>query len=209
MRVVRVKLVKPNSFWFMNNLHLGPDNPMSEPFDWDALDSVSKDKIEKAANKFGLVEIWIQPDETAPTFVVEKSKPVNYVFPQRQAIRKIVRKKTQGIDIPEPIEKGRQEDLGEEPDIRSVTLDEPLVAEEPQDLEPPEIEETKPTEEDYEDARSLLQRNGNTVKRLIRDMSKPADEMKRLLLACLEVEKEDKKRKGVKTALEKAYLEVS
>lgn len=208
MRVVRVKLVKPNSFWFMNNLRLGPEDPVSEPFDWDALDFVSKDKIEKAANKFGLVKILDQPDGTAPVFVVEKSKPASYVFPRKQVVRRAIKEKAQETESLEAAEDEQPQEPDEGLGIRTITMDE-SESEELSEPDPPEIEETVPTEEDYEDARSLLKRNGNTVKRLIRDMSKPANEMRAFLLACLEVEKKDKKRKGTITALEEAYLEVS
>lgn len=208
MRVVRIKLTKPNSFWFLNNLHLGPENRVSEPIDLDALDGRTRNKVDKAEKTFKLIKVLPQPNGTRPTFEVESAKPAHYVLPRHEPVSKIARRKA------EQAEKTSKEppavDEEKMPDIESVTLaDEPLSVEEIEEPEEPKIEKVEPTEEDFEEAEALLRQNGNTVKRVLRYMDRPVDEVKRFLLACLKIEKKRKKRKGTIAALEEAYLEVS
>lgn len=208
MHVVRIRLIKSNSFWFLNNLRLGPENSVSDPIDLDALDNRTRDKIEKAEESFGLIKVIPQPEGVKPTFEVEKSSPVSYALPRYRSISKIVKDKAKQVEEKEPPEKPESESE-EFPEIQSVTVEEDSVTEEISEPEEPEIKKVEPTEEDFEEARLLLKQNGNTVKRVLRHMDKPADEAKRFLLACLEVEKDRKKRKGTIATLEEAYLEVS
>jgi hypothetical protein len=94
------------------------------------------------------------------------------------------------------------EDVPEEadvlPEIVSVTVDE--------DEDEPEEDEEPITESHYEDARILVARNGNTVKKAISLLPKTEENLT-LLHACLEVEAEGKSRDGVMYSIQKAISE--
>jgi len=207
MRVVKIRLVKSNSFWFLNNLQLGPENSVSEPIDLDSVDSTVMAKIKSAEETFGLIRLVPQPEGVKPTFVIEKSKPASYVFPRHRPIKKIIKDKASVAS--KEILTRQEENKEDVPEVQSVTVESVPDVEELPGQEEPEIQKVEPLEEDFEEAELILKQNGNTVKRIVKNLHRPEEETRRLLLACLEVEKKNKKRKGTVAALEEAYLEVS
>lgn len=74
--------------------------------------------------------------------------------------------------------------------------------------EPPPIIRVEPTDKDYEEARLLLDKNGNTVTKSLRSLD-VTQEIKPFLLACIEVEKKNRKRTSVLSTLEEVFLSVS
>ncbi len=89
------------------------------------------------------------------------------------------------------------EDVPEEdiiPEMVSVTVDDPVVEDEEDDgwtIKP----------EYYEEAKILLKKNGNTIKKAVFALDK-TDEHLMLLHACLQTEDNDKKRDGVINAIQ-------
>lgn len=74
--------------------------------------------------------------------------------------------------------------------------------------EPPPVIKVEPTERDYEEARLLLEKNGNTVTKSLRNLDLGQD-IKPFLLACIEVEKNNRKRTSVLSTLEEVFLSIS
>lgn len=188
MNIVRVKLIKPNTFWFLNDLRLGPDNILSPPFDLDAADSVVREKIEKAEKQFGLIKIIPQEENKAPLLDVNKdsSGAIRYELPSitPMVIRMDgAKKEITKIDTKKEVEENM-------PEIASVTVSEPEVEEE---------EVLPPSDEDYENARVLLARNGNTIKRTIRSIKDVS-----MIRACIELEMYGKNREGILESLKNA-----
>ena len=69
-----------------------------------------------------------------------------------------------------------------------------------------EDEDKNPTKADYEEAQILLNKNGNTVKKIIKQIPKTTDGLL-LLHACLETEKANQSRAGVVNTIEKCIVE--
>ena len=202
MDIVRIKLMKPNSFWFLNDLHLGPGNILSPPFDLDEAESKIKEKIVRAENDFRVIKVIRQPEGTVPMLNINTDSTVRFELPKSmpRGVRMMNEKKAEEKTEATLLAPQGPEAETEMPELKSITL-EP----EPE----PEIEETLPSEQDFDNAKALLARNGNTIKKVIRTLDKPAQEIKAFLLACLEVERTGKNRKGTIACLEEAFLGVS
>lgn len=202
MNIVRIQLVKPNSFWFLNDLHLGPGNSLSEPFDLDTASPNVRAKINKASEELRVIKLVIQPEGTKPTLDINKNSAPRYELPRH-------RFNNPNINIARDLEEPQpaipelpclDDKEPEMPELKSFTVE----------VEPePEIEETNPSDQDFIDARILLSKNGNTIKKVIRNMEKSSSEMKAFLLACIEVEKQGKKREGTIKFLEEFFLGVA
>ena len=82
------------------------------------------------------------------------------------------------------------------PEVFSVTVN---------NEEEEEVEEG-PIEADYECAQLLLNKNGNTVKKTIKEIPKTKEGLF-LLHACLETEKENKNRAGIVNTIEQCIME--
>lgn len=188
MNIVRIKLVKPNTFWFMNDLRLGPGDVLSPPFDLDAADPVTRSKIEKAEKDFGIIKIIRQETDKAPLLDINKdsSSKMRYELPPTTPM--VVKIENEKKEVAR-VEKKKEEEI---PEIASVTVEEPL---------PEEEEVAPPSDQDYENARVLLARNGNTIKKTARSIKEES-----LLRACIELEMCGKNREGILESLRNALM---
>ena len=69
-----------------------------------------------------------------------------------------------------------------------------------------EEEEERPVEVDYDNARLLLHKNGNTVKKTIKEIPKTQEGLL-FLHACLEIEQESKNRAGIINVIQQCIME--
>jgi len=83
------------------------------------------------------------------------------------------------------------------PEVFSMTVE---------DDAPDEDEVQVPDENDYENAELLLSKNGNTVKKTIKQLP-TTEEGLMLLHACLETEKSDRNRAGIISTIEQRIME--
>jgi hypothetical protein len=220
MRIVKIHLARPGTFWFYNNVKLGPGNTESEPFDFDALGGKVRDHILRSQNIFHYIKIVDQPEGVWPTMEIQQLEegaryelPLPPGMPRRPVPPKhepIKVKKPKKPALPPPhvsfeapivlrkdgkVLRKALQDM--EPVIRTVTVEETEEA----------VVVSEPDAEDYAEAVVLLKQNGNTIKKVLRSMEHTA--ANRLLLkACIETERDGKNRAGVLTALEEAFLAI-
>ena len=83
------------------------------------------------------------------------------------------------------------------PEVFSVTIDENIED---------ETKESGPEAEDYREAEIILSKNGNTVKKIIKNIPNTTEGLV-LLHASLEVEKQNKNRIGIVSAIEQRIME--
>jgi hypothetical protein len=86
-----------------------------------------------------------------------------------------------------PVKEEVQEDEVYSPEISCITA--PIEEDEEEDEEEKELYE--------EEAKIVLEKNGNVIKKMIRNMSSKSEENVKLLKAILEVEMKDKNRSGI------------
>ena len=196
MNIVRIELTKPNSFWFLNDLHLGPGSNVSEPFDLDAADPHVKEKIDKAEKDFRIIKVIPQPEGTNSSFDINIDTSVRFELPRARPRAIRVATNQEAVVANTPMRPDLESGM---PELQSFTI---------QDDPEPEIEETVPVERDFDEAKTLLSKNGNTIKRVVRSLGKDPKKAKAFLLACIEVEKVGKNRPGTIKTLEEAFSEI-
>jgi hypothetical protein len=180
MRLVRLKL-RGCPFWNMPPIRLNEENNVSPLLDIDKLTENQREVIDKS-DAIGDIMI-LAADGTRIHGGLEH---VNII---------------DGSDCISVADIEEEEIM---PDIVSVTVseDEPEEVEEPPQTEPTEEEKMKMANE----ARILLNRNGNTIKKMIASMEK-TDSNLMLLHVCLTAESNGKAREGVLFAIQQAISE--
>jgi hypothetical protein len=197
MDIVRIKLIKPNSFWFLNDLHLGPGNSISPPFDLDEADPKIREKIVKAEDTFGIIKIVRQSKDTKPSFNINQDSSKRFELPQTSPM---AIKTLDGQKVATPIPPVKDKGQEEMPELKSFT-----VEPEPE----PKEELPEPTEQDYKNAEVLLARNGNTIKKTVRSLDRTSTETVSFLLACIKKETSGKDREGILESLRNALAEAT
>jgi len=170
MRLVRLKLRGGCPFWNLSPIKLTQENPISPMINIDLLSEPQVELINKSY-KYGEIAILGQDG----IVVAGNLHTVNIVEGNYVS----------NDDV--------EEDLDTIPEIVSITIGEDGECEK---LEEEFVEPEGPTDEDFDEAKILLNRNGNTAMKVIRTLEQ-SDKNLMLLHACLVVENENKSRSGV------------
>lgn len=174
MRLVKIKLGKDQPFWFLENIQLTALQPESGFIDIDNVRDDYVDIINKSAKAF---EIKLYDSEGNR---IANTQDIIYLY------GKIDTDDVQNDDIPE---------------VKSVTIPfEEEQEEENEDPSPVQISEI--TDFDIKEAKILLSKNGNTIKKALKSFDKSK---RSLVKACLELEKQTSRREGLIATME-AFL---
>jgi rhodanese-related sulfurtransferase len=168
MKLVQFKIKPQTLFWFLDNqIRLDRSNQVSDFLNVEDLD---EDTIEVVNKSISLNEISAYDADGNPVLNV---KNINRISGEHN------------VDI----EDVREPDNFEIPEIVSITVDDDKEEQE-------DKEDVVVTEELIKEANILLGKNGNTVRKAIRNM--PQDNEHRVLLyACYEAEMLGRSRKGI------------
>ena len=174
MRLVKIKLAPSIPFWFLgDSISLHAKNPISSVFDIDAIDQDLVKVIEVSANRFEIILLDVNDNR------LNSVKDSNYLegdyFVSTEDIKEEEKEDSSIFSITCPIEEEEEE----------------LVEEKPLEI----------TKKDRENAKILLKKNGNTIKKTIKSMDRSEKNLA-LLSAMLEMEKISKNRKGIICSIE-------
>jgi ABC-type transport system substrate-binding protein len=183
MKLIQIRLRKSVPFWFIGNLiTLNQENEVS---DFISIDSLNDD-IRK------VIDLSIYRQEINvfdyDGNIVKKLDDTKYISGQ--------------FSVSTDDVSGNDEENDLLPEMISVTMDE-------QETEEKQVEEKRPVEpgeEDIENAKILLEQNGNTVKKTIKNITRTDDNLL-LLRACLNEEQLNKNRKGIISTIKKILSE--
>jgi len=168
MKLFKIKLVG-NTFWFLDNIvSLNPNNKTSK---FISVDSLSVENIEAIDKSAHMLEIKLFDFKDNRVYKLSELGYFNGDF---------------SIDTNDI--KEDESDLM--PELFSMTIENKEEEEEVQDIEP--------SEDDITNAKILLNKNGNTVKKTISQI----DMDLKFLYACLEVEQNKLNRSGVIKAID-------
>lgn len=171
MRLVKISLGKDTPFWFLGGIQLTEKNKETGLIDVDILTEEDKRTINASA-RTGSIRLWDITNQRIPSIDNE-----------------VLTKTTYPIDT---------EDLDSEeidliPEIATVTISETPIQQFA-------IEDLSPSEEDVKDAKILIERNGNTIKKIVLSME-PKKKNLRILVAAEELEQKGKNRSGILSSL--------
>ena len=175
MRLVKIKL-HDSPFWFLGKLiNLSLANPISDPINVDSLPDEEIAIIDKSASQ---CEIKLFD---ADGNLIKSLKDAGYI------------KGELAVDLGDV----KVDESDKAPEVFSVTVD--------NDEDEEEEQEPEPTEVDYDNAELLLSKNGNTVKKTLRELPH-TDEALMLLHACLSLEKQNKQRASIIGVIEQKIM---
>jgi hypothetical protein len=175
MRLVKFKLAD-SPFWFLGKVSLSQQNKSTELIDIDSFSDQDKKAIENSIRQFQIKVFDFEGNR------IKTIKDIGYINGELN------------VNL-EDINKNEQDLM---PEIVSITIDD----NEEDDEE--EIFPEDPTPEDLENAKILLSKNGNTVKKAIKQMNNLL-----MLYACLTVENVGKNRNGIIDLLGKKIKELT
>ena len=176
MRLVKIKLADC-PFWFLGKLvSLTQQHPVSDFINVDSLLDEDKLIINRSVGR-GEVRIY--------DFESRRMKDLNEI---------VLVNGEYAVDI----EDIKEDQSNAMPEVFSMTVED--------ETEQEEDEYQGPTETDYQNAQLLLNKNGNTVRKTIKEIPK-TDEGLLLLHACLDTEKTGRNRVGIVTVIEQCIME--
>jgi len=166
MRLVKISLGRETPFWFLGPISLNEKKKESDYIDVDALKEEDKKVINESVKRYS-IRLWDV-----------SGRRVNSVD---EAVLNITNFPIDTSDV-EP-----EENLL--PELISVTVSEVVQPTLPVSLE-------GPTETDVKDAKILIERKGNTIKKIIGEMV-PDKRNMMVLMAAIDLEQADKNREGI------------
>lgn len=176
MRLIKIRLADC-PFWFLGKLvSLTRQNPTSDFVDLDVLEEEDRKIINRSIQ---LCEIKVFDPEN------QRIKDINDACYIKGEL---------AINIGD-IEDDESDSI---PEVFSVTVED--------NDEEDDKEDMGPTEADYENAKLLLSKNGNTVKKAVKEIANTPDGLS-LLHALLETERANKNRLGIVGTIEKRIME--
>jgi len=176
MKLVKIKLSE-SPFWFLGKaIKLNRSKPFSDLINVDSLSDEDKKIIDKSISR---CEIKLFDSEGNRIPSLEEAGYIRGEF---------------SVSL-EDIKEDQSDTV---PEVFSVTVG--------NDDEDEEDEILEPTETDYENAELILSKNGNTVKKIIKETS-DSEEGLSLLHACLTIEKQNKNRIGIINSIEQRIME--
>lgn len=179
MRLVQIQLRPSVPFWFIGTvLRLNQENKTSDFFDVDTLEDGIKKIINQSINR---QEIFAFDYNGTKIHSLDDAKYIS----GNHAVS---------------IDDVDDEEDGLIPEIVSVTVG----GEEEEEEE--DILLAEPGEDHIENAKILLEQNGNTVKRMIKNMTITDDNIL-MLKACLRQETSNRNRRSIVSAIEKILME--
>jgi hypothetical protein len=184
MRLIQLKLGKDHPFWFLAGIRLDSTNPRSSIIDFDLLPTITARIIKRSA-ECGEVRILD---------VDGKMLPPNF---EELYISHGMR----------PVDTGDVE-KDDSPPISCVTVELDTEEDSKKEVEDPlESKEDLDPSQFLKEAKMLLSLHGNAIKARIKKLDQTG-RAQGLLLACLKVEKDDKKRPGILGAINQALMEM-
>jgi hypothetical protein len=177
MRLVKIKLSPHTPFWFLGDIvSLSKESPVSPLIN---VDSLEEEQVKTINHSVRQLEVKLFDGEGNKIKKIDQARFVNGEY---------------SVDTNDTEEEDKDNFEG----IESVTISD----------EPEEVKEEiiSVQEEDLKEASVFLNRNGNTVRKMILNMPKSKDNLV-LLHACLQVESSSKARAGVIKRLEEAIDE--
>lgn len=218
MRVVKIELLKEGSFWFFQNLQLSPMERVSEPLNWSALAPGVKASIARSQNQFRIIRIVDCPKGTKPTFNLEdpegnmhqpgfpntgrKIPPPKFIEPEEETVEEkeeiisITMSKEEEEEIDRKEEVDKKDEINKEDEIEEV-VDKQVI----------DIVTVDPDEEEEDEVRLLLSKNGNTVKKFLRNLELVPSNIP-FVNMCIGIESDSKNRLGVISDLKKKLAEL-
>lgn len=196
MRLVRLRTSKPNTFWFMDNIHLTPDKEVSPPFDLDKVYKAGKEFIQRSAQMTGRIEIIDATDTREELIKIVPDDSPHYELPGQQHLY-----------VPRPVvismkdDEVVQNEIEEEPQEREEKP--PEIPAEPKAA--PALKNMDIPEEFHKRALKLLAEKVGFIEDTISGLSKTAD-TRLFILACLRAEETRKNRKSVVKFLSERFL---
>lgn len=175
MRLVKIKLSPQTPFWFLGDIvSLSKETPVSPLIDVDDLEDEQVKTINHSVRQ---LDIRLFDGEGKKIRKIDDARFVNGEY---------------AVSTEDTVKEDNDDSLS---GIESVTISD----------EPEEVEEETISiqEDDLREASIFLNRNGNTVRKMILNMPKSKDNLV-LLHACIQVESSSRARPGVIKRLEEA-----
>lgn len=173
MRLIKIQLGSESFIWTHGDIVLTQTNPESPLIDFDSLTEEDKKIIIFARNR---LEISIKNENNEKIDTFEENK---------------INSKCISVDI-DDVEPEEDKELEEILNINCVT-----VGEEPENIKEKEQEKEELDNKILEEAKALLNKNGNTVKKTISNLDITDDYFYKLINSCYNLEVKGKKRKSV------------